>query len=62
VPESDRRVSDRVLGWLDALEKQGAIETRFNWSFFTNGDSREPELAGIGGAVMGSFTRCSSAW
>ena len=55
VPESDRRVSDRVLGWLDALEKQGAIETRFNWSFFTNGDSREPELAGIGGAVMGSF-------
>jgi phosphate transport system permease protein len=55
VPESERRVSDRVLGWLDALEAKGAVETRFNWSFFTNGDSREPELAGIGGAVMGSF-------
>ena len=55
VPEDQRRVSDRVLGWLDALERKGAVETRFNWRFFTNGDSREPELAGIGGAVMGSF-------
>jgi phosphate transport system permease protein len=55
VPESDRRVSDRSLGWLDALASKGAIEARFNWAFFTNGDSREPELAGIGGAVAGSF-------
>jgi phosphate transport system permease protein len=55
VPESDRRVSDRSLGWLDALESKGVIEARFNWAFFTNGDSREPELAGIGGAVAGSF-------
>jgi phosphate transport system permease protein len=55
VPESDRRVSDRSLSWLDALESKGAIEARFNWAFFTNGDSREPELAGIGGAVAGSF-------
>ncbi|MCZ7654553.1 MAG: phosphate ABC transporter permease PstA [Rhodocyclaceae bacterium] len=28
---------------------------RFNKAFFTNGDSREPELAGIRGATMGSF-------
>ena len=55
VPEDQRRVSDRVLGWLDVLEQRGAVDTRFNWRFFTNGDSREPELAGIGGAVMGSF-------
>ncbi len=55
VPEDQRRVSDRVLAWLDALDKKGAIDTRFNKAFFTNGDSREPELAGIGGAVMGSF-------
>ena len=26
----------------------------FNWSFFTSGDSREPELAGIRGALVGS--------
>jgi phosphate transport system permease protein len=55
VPESERRVNDRALGWLDVLEKAGAIQTRFNSAFFTNGDSREPELAGIGGAVAGSF-------
>jgi phosphate transport system permease protein len=55
VPEAERRVSDRSLGWLDALESKGAIDKRFNWAFFTNGDSREPELAGIGGAVAGSF-------
>jgi phosphate transport system permease protein len=55
LPESERPVNDRVIGWLDALEQRGAVETRFNWSFFTNGDSREPELAGIGGAIAGSF-------
>lgn len=30
------------------------IEKTFNWRFFTSGDSREPELAGIRGAVIGS--------
>ena len=55
VPEADRPVNDRTIGWLDSLEKKGAVDTRINWSFFTNGDSREPELAGIGGAIAGSF-------
>jgi len=55
VPESDRRVSDRSIGWLETLEQQGRVDKRINWSFFTNGDSRNPELAGIGGAIAGSF-------
>ncbi len=55
LPEDERRVNNRVLGWLDALEAKDAVDTRFNRAFFTNGDSREPELAGIGGAVVGSF-------
>ena len=55
VAEGERRVNDRALGWLDALDQKGAVKTRFNKAFFTNGDSREPELAGIGGAVAGSF-------
>ncbi|MDX9861708.1 MAG: phosphate ABC transporter permease PstA [Rhodospirillales bacterium] len=55
VPESDRRVSDREIAWLDALAATGDLETRFNVRFFTNGDSREPELAGIWGATVGSF-------
>ena len=55
VPESDRRLSDRQIGWIDALDALGAIETRFNTGFFSNGDSRDPEMAGIWGAVVGSF-------
>ncbi len=55
VPESDRRLSGRQIGWIDALEAAGAIETRFNTGFFSNGDSRDPEMAGIWGAVVGSF-------
>ncbi len=55
VPESERRLTDRQLGWIDRLEQEHRIETRLNTAFFTHGDSREPELAGIWGAVMGSF-------
>ncbi|MES9869929.1 MAG: phosphate ABC transporter permease PstA [Sedimenticola sp.] len=55
VPESERRVNDTVVGWVEQLESKGAVEKQFNTAFFTNGDSREPELAGIGGAVMGSL-------
>jgi phosphate transport system permease protein len=53
-PESDRRIKDNQIAWLDTLAAQGRIEKRFNSTFFTNGDSRDPELAGIRGAVMGS--------
>ena len=55
LPESDRRLSDRQVGWFDRLAAAGRVESRFNKTFFTAGDSREPELAGIWGAVMGSF-------
>jgi phosphate transport system permease protein len=55
LPESARRVSDRQIAWFDALGQQGRIKHGFNWSFFTAGDSREPELAGVAGAVTGTF-------
>ncbi|HEB94807.1 MAG TPA: phosphate ABC transporter permease PstA [Sedimenticola thiotaurini] len=55
LPETSRRVKDKVIGWLERLEREGAVTTRFNPPFFTHGDSREPEQAGIGGAVMGSL-------
>lgn len=55
VAESSRRISDQKLEWLQRLEKDGAIKKRFNTVFFTAGDSREPELAGILGAVKGSI-------
>ncbi len=49
------RLSARQAGWLDALIAEGAVGTRFNVRFFTGGDSREPEIAGIWGAMVGSF-------
>ncbi len=54
-PPEDRRVNDQMIAWIDKLEQQGIVVKKFNTRFFTNGDSREPELAGIGGAVAGSF-------
>ena len=54
-PEADRRLSDKQIGWFDRLTAEGRVESRFNVTFFTAGDSREPELAGIWGAAMGSF-------
>ena len=53
--ESGRRLNDRQVAWIEKLEREGAIEKRFNTAFFTAGDSREPELAGIRGAATGSF-------
>ncbi|MCY4497113.1 MAG: phosphate ABC transporter permease PstA [Rhodospirillaceae bacterium] len=55
VPESDRRINDKQIGWVDALIAEEAVERKFNTRFFTAGDSREPELAGVLGAVAGSF-------
>lgn len=48
-------LNDRQLGWLGDLEKAGRIRTAFNTIFFTSGDSRAPEQAGLWGAVVGSF-------
>jgi phosphate transport system permease protein len=55
LPESERRVDDRTLAWLDALSAEGQLSKGFNTGFFTTGDSREPELAGIAGALAGTF-------
>ena len=52
--ESQRRLDDQQIAWLEQLQGEGRIESRFNMQFFTSGDSREPEQAGILGAVIGS--------
>ncbi len=48
------RMSDKQIAWAKSLKDSGQLEVRFNRTFFTNGDSREPELAGIRAALMGS--------
>ena len=55
LPEDARGLSDKELGWIDRLVGDGRLEKRFNRGFFTTGDSREPEQAGVRGAVAGSF-------
>ena len=54
LPESQRRLSDKQIGWVDQLEEKDALRLVFNKSFFTKADSREPESAGILGAIVGS--------
>lgn len=53
--EALRPLSDAQLAWISHLQNSGRLETQFNSALFSNGDSREPELAGIKGALMGSF-------
>lgn len=55
VDESLRNLSDQQINWIARLEQAGRVDKRFNKALVTNGDSREPELAGIRGAMMGSF-------
>lgn len=55
LPETERRMGNRTLGWIEVLESQSRIAKTWNKTFFTAGDSREPELAGILGAAAGSF-------
>ncbi len=55
LPESQRRVSDRQIAFYQALERNGAISRPINWGLFFNSDSRFPELAGLAGAISGSF-------
>ncbi|SET53167.1 phosphate ABC transporter membrane protein 2, PhoT family [Nitrosomonas marina] len=54
-PEAERRLRDQQIVWLDQLIAQEQLSLKLNTAFFTNGDSREPELAGIRGALMGSI-------
>jgi len=47
--------SEQQLEWYDSLVERGLISRPFNWGIFTYADSRFPELAGLAGAIAGSF-------
>ena len=51
----ESRLDKQQIIWFQALSNNDKISTRFNIDFFMNADSRYPELAGIGGAVVGTF-------
>lgn len=53
--ESRRKVSNQQIVWADILKERGVIKKKFNRILFMNPDSRDPELAGIAGAAVGSL-------
>lgn len=53
--EAGLRINQNQAQWLAKLTSSESVESRFNFSFFTSSDSREPELAGIKGALMGTL-------
>ena len=55
IPEDRRRLNNFQLNIYDNLVEQGKIGTTFSNYFFFHGDSRDPEIAGVAGAVIGSF-------
>ena len=61
VPQQERRIKDQTIDWVERLTANRQVETRFNRVFFTTGDSRDPEQAGIKGAAMGSLFTISIA-
>ena len=55
-PDADgARLNAAQMEWLTALRASGDAALHFNRRLFTSGDSREPELAGLWGAVVGSL-------
>lgn len=52
--EADSSIAEKV-------KSKSEITKHFAWRFFTNGDSREPELAGLRGAIIGSLLTVSVA-
>ncbi len=53
--ENLRKLTDKDIQSVQYLQHEGLLKRKFNTTFFTNGDSREPEMAGILGASLGSF-------
>jgi phosphate transport system permease protein len=52
---ADQRLKAKQIAWIEQLRNLKRVSQQFNSLFFSAGDSREPEQAGIWGAVTGSF-------
>jgi phosphate transport system permease protein len=55
IEEKKRKLNDRQLEFFDEFVFTGRLKSKFNNFFFTNADSRHPELAGIAGSFVGSL-------
>jgi len=61
-PEIRRKISNAQIIWVETLNKNGQIMSKFNTAFFTGTDSQDAELAGIAGAMIGSLMLLSIAF
>ena len=55
VDEGNRPISDMQVSWVNFMLENKMIKREFNINFFSSGDSRNSEEAGILGAIVGSF-------
>ncbi len=55
ISETGRPLSDQQITWIDHLISENRLKKQLNTVFFTAGDSRDPEQAGIWGAFVGSL-------
>lgn len=53
--ENTRLFSDQQIVWLDNFQREGKIVSQLNWRLLASSDSSNAELAGIWGALVGSF-------
>jgi phosphate transport system permease protein len=51
---NNHKLKEKDVEVVDRLNSQGLIQKRFNAIFFTNGDSKSPEYAGLFSAIVGS--------
>jgi phosphate transport system permease protein len=54
-PEENRRLNNAQIALFDRLAAQGLVSRPVNWALVAATDSRFPELAGLRGALWGSF-------
>ncbi len=58
-PEKDRRISDKMVEYIDRLQSDGKIVYAFSDYLIFGSASRNPEMAGIYGAFIGSILTLS---
>ena len=58
-PEKDRRINDRMVEYIDRLQADGKIVYAFSDYLIFGSASRNPEMAGIYGAFIGSILTLS---
>ena len=55
IPEENRKITDFQIEAIEKFKSNGNILTVFNKTLFIKSDSREPEVSGVLGAIIGSF-------